>query len=57
MGTHGLPDTPSVLGPATLMLWVYISGKPLLPHVTAITYCAYYVVAICFVSECIFITS
>ena len=33
MGTRGLPDiyTPSALGPAALVLWVYISGKPLVP--------------------------
>ena len=33
MGTRGLPDiyTPSALGPVALMLWVYISGKPLVP--------------------------
>ena len=30
MGTRGLPP-PSALGPAALVLWVYISGKPLVP--------------------------
>ena len=30
MGTRGLPDIYT-LGPAALVLWVYISGKPLLP--------------------------
>ena len=30
VGTSGLPDIYT-LGPAALMLWVYISGKPLVP--------------------------
>ena len=30
MGTRGLPDIYT-LSPAALVLWVYISGKPLMP--------------------------
>ena len=30
MSTRGLPDIYT-LGPAALVLWVYISGKPLVP--------------------------
>ena len=46
IGTYGLLDIciPSAHGSAALMLWVYISGKPILPALQILhghTYCIY----------------